>query len=144
MTEKLNWVHVQELMMDMVSDIMSEEVEYVETQATLKLPKQMIEMLEYIAVNTGDSTAEVLTEYASSGIMTQLQELIAESLSQVGLEDLLSKGSKEVPNNSKEVPQIDIKNLMKEAGVDISALESTLDQLQNLAKQLDPDFKIEE
>jgi hypothetical protein len=121
--DEVNWNKVQKLLFKLVGSLVKQEVVYKKVQVQIKLPAEMVEIFEYISTKTGESLEQLISEYASSGITTQLQELIKESLADIGLED-------------KEVRE-DTIDLFKQMGLDTSELTETLDKLNNLAGTLD-------
>jgi len=126
MTENINWNKVQQLLLKLVMNLASNKLEYKEVDVKIKLPAEMLEIFEYISSKGGDSVDELIAEYASSGITTQLNELIQESLQEVGIEKTVNKEQ-----------TLDV---LKEMGIDTSGLQNTVNQLNDLTKNLEQTF----
>jgi uncharacterized protein YjcR len=106
--KQIDWMKVQKLMMKLVTEVMNGQAEYVKAEAILELPKTMIEILEYIARTTKQPVDLLLTELASAGILSQLQENIELSLQETELDKELGLPDK-MPAPKTKTPASDRK-----------------------------------
>ena len=138
--EKVNWNKVQSLIFELVTGIVSAKIEYKKINVELELPTQMVDIFTYLSSVTGESVNDIISDYATTGIMTSLQDNISESMQVLGLE-------KEPPKHSPEVSTVgagEPLELFKQMGIDTEGLKETLSKLNELASTLDQTFKAEE
>ena len=138
---------IQELLFQLVSDTISNNISYEEVELVkLELPTQMIEIFQHLSEVTEEPCDDIIADYATAGIMTQLQELIASPMGKMGLGNPAekNKGGNLTQKAGENPNELNADKLFKELGINTDELKGMLNKLNSLASSLDPNYKPEE
>jgi hypothetical protein len=122
--QNLDWMYIQKLLIDMVSGLLKGHIEQKNVNISLTIPIQMLEIFEYIAKNENLEVNTIIAEYASEGINNTLQTMLTQALTDIGF-------------SQEKVESKDPLSVMQSLGIDTTNLQSTLTQLNDLAKSIE-------
>lgn len=117
-------MYIQKLLIDMVSGLLKGHIEQKNVNISLTIPIQMLEIFEYIAKNENLEVNTIIAEYASEGINNTLQTMLTQALTDIGF-------------SQEKVESKDPLSVMQSLGIDTTNLQSTLTQLNDLAKSIE-------